>query len=339
MISDTKVGYDAVGNTTSTTEIDTNGVVLTVTTYTYDAANRKASQSDPPANQGASDESGESNVTTYSYDANGDTLETKMTNAALSDPVTDTRATFDHLGRQLTKTDNADTSSPITTTYTYNAAGQQMSTTDSSNKTTSSRYDALGRVVSLTNPDTTVTTTTYDAAGEKLTLANSAGTTIDTYDPLGRVSAEQAKDATGAVQGTITYTYDADGNVTQKVTTLADNSQVTTLSTYDALDRQATMNDGSRSYTYDPAGNVTHMQVVVSGSGIAAQTDSGYDDGSRLTTLTDKVGPSATTLHTYGYSYDSQDNFTATTEDGATTNYTYWSEPLGPDHRAKSPEP
>jgi RHS repeat-associated protein len=321
-VQDTKTTYDAAGAKVSSQVID--GDNNPTTTYTYDAANRPLTQSDPPANPGASDQSGQSNVTTYTYDANGATLETKVTNDALTGSVSDTTATFDALGRQLTKTEDADTGSPRTTTYVYDAGGQQSSMTDEANKTTSTSYDALGRVVSVTNPDSTVDTTTYNAAGEKLTQSNSAGTTTDTYDALGRVSTEQRKNGSGVLQGTVAYTYDTNGNVTQKVTTLADNSQVTTVSTYDALDRQATMDDGTRSYSYDLAGNISHMQVLVSGSGYAVQSDYGYDGGNRLTSLSDKVGPSATTLHTYSYTYDGNGNRSSIVEDSATTtNYTY----------------
>ncbi len=326
VVQDTTTAYDAVGNTVTSQVFDKTGTLLTTTTYTYDAANRLLAQTDPPADPGASDQSGQSNVTTYTYDTNGNTTETLVTNAAPIGPgtVTDTKATFDALGRQLTKTQDADTGSPKTTSYVYNAAGQQTSMTDEASNTTTSSYDALGRVTSVTNPDSTIDTTIYDAAGEQLTQSNSAGTTIDSYDPLGRVSTEQRKNGSGVSQGIVAYTYDANGSVLQKVTTLADGSQVTSVSTYDALDRQATMNDGTRSYTYDLAGNVTHMQVVVSGSGYAVQTDSTYDGGNRVSSLYDKVGPSATILHSYGYTYDGNGNRSSIVEDGATTtNYSY----------------
>jgi RHS repeat-associated protein len=322
VVQHTLTTYDVVGNKVSSQVID--NAHNPTTTYTYDAANRLLTQTDPAADPGASDQSGQSNVTTYTYDANGNATETQVTNDGVTGSVTDTKATFDHLGRQLTKTQDADTTVPKTTSYVYNAAGQQTSTTDEASNITTSGYDALGRVTSVINPDTTVTTTTYDAAGEKLTQSNSAGTTIDTYDPLSRVSTEQRKNGSGVSQGSVAFTYDANGNVLQKVTTLADGSQVTSISTYDALDRQATLNDGSRSYTYDLAGNVTHMQVVVSGSGYAVQTDSTFDGGNRIASLYDRVGPSATILHSYGYTYDGNGNRSGITEDGATTtNYSY----------------
>lgn len=320
-MSDAKSTYNAVGKILSSQVMD--GAFNPTTTYTYDAASRLATRADPPANPGASDQSGQSDVTTYTYDLNGDTLETKVTNAAVTGAVNDTKGAFDALGRQITKTEDADTSSPRTTTYTVNAAGQQTSMTDEANKTTTTSYDALGRVTSVTNPDNSVDTTTYDAQGEKLTQSNSAGSTIDSYDALGRMSAEQRKNGSGVLQGTVAYTYDADGNVLQKVTTLADGSQVTSISAYDPLDRQETMDDGSRTYTYDPAGNVTHMQVLTPSNDYSVQTDSTYDGANRLSSLTDKVGPSAATLHTYSFTYDGSGNRSSSTEDGATTQYSY----------------
>ena len=138
-------------------------------------------------------------------------------------------------------------------------------------------------------------------------MSNSAGTTTTAYDPLGRVLTQENTNGSGAVQTTVAYTYDANGNLVQKQTTAANNSTTTVNATYDPLDRQITMTDGNRSYTYDANGNVLTMQVQNSGSSVVGATF-GYDGGNRLTSMTSTVGPPSTELHSYSYTYDGDGN-------------------------------
>lgn len=335
-VSDTKTTYDAYGNTLSIQTVD--GKNNPTTTYTYDAANRKATEGDPPAAPGASDQSGQSNITTYTYDTAGNVTETIVTNSAVTPgPVSDTTATFDNLGHQLTKTEEANGSStsgptgsgPQTTSYAYDADGRQTSTTDPSNNTTTTSYDALGRATSVQHPDGTLDATTYDADGRTLSQGNcggtkaGTGTTADTYDALSRVTTEQKNDCAGALQTSVAYTYDANGNKLTQSTSAGSGPSTVTQWTYDKLDRIATLNDGSRSYTYDVNGNVTNTQALSSSGGVATAATYTYDGGNRLTSQTDTVGPSNTQLHAYTYTYDGNGNRNSVTEDSTTTSYTY----------------
>ena len=319
-VSETLTTYDHDGNVLTSQVVD--GATSPTTSHTYDAAGRVATEAAPPADPGASGQSGQSNVTTTTYDADGNVLQSQVTNAALSAPVSTTTQSYDPLGRVLTKTEQSGTSIDTTTTYTYDADGHQLTLTDNAGHTSTMTYDPLGRVTVLTRPDNSQTTTTYDAAGELLTVSNSAGTTSSSYDPLGRLLAQQITNGAGVVQTTVAYTYDADGNMVQKQTTAANNSTTTVNATYDPLGRQITMTDGNRSYTYDANGNVLTMQVQNSGSNVVGATYS-YDGGNRLTTMTTTVGPSSTELHSYSYTYDGDDNLHTATTDGSTTTYTY----------------
>lgn len=324
ILSNSKTVYTVLGQVSESDTLDASGALLYKTTYTYDAAGRQLAQTDPPAIPGASGQAGNSDITTTFYDADGNTIEVKTTNAGLASPgvVSDATSTFDKLNRPLTKIEQANSTSAQTTSYVYDLAGRQISVTDPANKTTSATYDALGHVLTVTHPDTTVDTSTYDATGELLTKANSAGTTQDTYDPLGRIVYELRQDGTGAFLASKTTSYDVDGNKLTELTNFPGGTSTTYAWTYDKLDRQATMNDGTRTYTYDINGNVIQM-VANGGSGTAVEADVVYDGANRVTNLVDKVTTSGTMLHSYSYQYDILGNRTQITEDGTTTTYSY----------------
>ncbi|HEY7418997.1 MAG TPA: RHS repeat-associated core domain-containing protein, partial [Ktedonobacteraceae bacterium] len=298
-----------------------NSIQLAIT-YAYDGAGRRITQTDPPAivpDPGGSDPTGVGNVTTTTYDANGNVLEVKKTNSRLSSAVSDSTSTYDKLNRPLTKTEQANTTSAQTTTSVYNIGGQLTSVMDPTGNTTTYTYDALGRTLTVTHPDSTQDTYTYYPDGKQKTKVNNAGTTSDSYDVLGRLISE----VSGNPQTTATYTCDANGNKLTEIDNFPGGTNTTITWTYDPLDRQKTMNDGVRSFTYDVNGNVTQMVVNVPGTGNAVEADMTYDGSGRLTTLVDKVSMVGSTLHSYSYQYDLQGNQTQIMEDSTTTTYQY----------------
>jgi len=85
--------------------------------------------------------------------------------------------------------------------WTYNAAGQPLTdTTRAGNKTTYA-YDTKGRLTSITDPGPSSSgsgspqaTFGYDAAGDLTSVTDERGnTTLDTFDPAGRVLTTQSK--------------------------------------------------------------------------------------------------------------------------------------------------
>ncbi|MFK2902320.1 hypothetical protein ISP15_18510, partial [Dyella jejuensis] len=93
-------------------------------------------------------------------------------------------------GRQLTQTVDPG-GLALTTTYTLDAQGRQLSITDPTGAVTTYAYDADGRVLSQTNAVGSVTTYTYDGDGKTLTVTAGAGTsaavtTQYVYDSLER---------------------------------------------------------------------------------------------------------------------------------------------------------
>ena len=52
------------------------------------------------------------------------------------------------------------------TTNSYDAGGNQVTTTDPDNFTTTTTYDAMDRVCTVKNPDGSVTSYAYDSGGQ-----------------------------------------------------------------------------------------------------------------------------------------------------------------------------
>jgi YD repeat-containing protein len=57
---------------------------------------------------------------------------------------------------------------PVSTTSTYDAAGRQISSTDALNHTTKYVYDSLGRLVEIRYADGLTSKTVYDAVGKEI---------------------------------------------------------------------------------------------------------------------------------------------------------------------------
>ncbi len=114
--------------------------------------------------------------------------------------------TYDAKGNILSTTDAAGN----TTTFTYNAVGLMTSMADPQGNTTTYTYDHYGNIASVTDPLGHTTTNTYDIMGKLLSMtdANNKTTTYE-YDLRGRL-----KKTTGP-DGSITlYEYDVAGNMT-----------------------------------------------------------------------------------------------------------------------------
>ena len=214
-----------------------------------------------------------------------------------------------------------------TTTYTYDANGNRLTSTDTLG-TTSYTYNGFGQV--LTRADTMggVITNTFDAKGNLLTSKDPLNnTTTLTYDARGRILT--ATDARGKAT-TFTYT---SGNLTRRTDPL--NNQ--TNYAYDARGRLTSMTDAlnqTTSYGYDSAGRVN--RVTYPGSSFvtfaydlagrrASFTDArnyttiyAYDNAYRLTSETSAAS------QTTGYGYNLMSRLTSRTDAlGRVTNFEY----------------
>ena len=170
-----------------------------------------------------------------------------------------------------------DTSVPNrTTTYTYNASGKVLTSTDPNNRLTTYSYytdtaftgvdpNAIGHTTgdlqSITNPAGHITSfTSYDKAGRIRQSIDAKGITTDTsYTPRGWVSSTSVTPPGGTPRST-SYSYDAAGQL--KVVTQPDGSTVTY--SYDAAHRLIGIKDAQGNevaYTLDNAGNRTAEQI------------------------------------------------------------------------------
>ena len=235
--------YDSKGRVTQ--ESDQSGVLES---YTYDADARLSEVLDGSGNVlvaytyddlgRVSMESFENGTkTVYSYDANGNVA--SITNLAVGGTV----------------------SSSLT--YTYNAQGEPLTSTDRSGNVTSYAYDALGQLTQVTLPGGRSITYTYDADGNRTSVVDSAGTETAIY-------AVNNLDQYTSV-GSTSYTYDKDGNL-QTMT----NASGTTTYTYNAA--------GQLASSTGPAGTFTYSYNAL------AQLDSYTINGTRTNLLLDGAG-------------------------------------------------
>lgn len=306
--------YDADGNVTSQTDADSNK-----TTYSYNLLNQQVSSTDPLGRVTNWAYDGDGNLltevnpvgvtSTYTYDADGE-----LTGVSYSDATTPTiNYQYDDLGQRTAMTDATGT-----TTYRYDSLGRLTSSTDGAGQTTTYTYDldghvttlgypsgddvnyvydAAGRLVSVTDWLGHTTGYTYDADGNVLDQANANGTTAaSAYDATDRLVSITDTNSSGPF-ATYNYTRDADGLITQAVTTGIGAANETY--GYDALGRLTQVNTAN--LRYDGAGNLTTTE-----------------DGTTQTYNADNE------LTSPGYTYDAEGNqVTGYTSDGAPATYLY----------------
>ncbi len=339
----TKYSYDSSGDMLSTTYA--NG---TSESFTYDPEGDATSFIDPdgqPINvtynaggqiTGATFSDG--SQYTYTYDSQGNLLTaTDPTTGTVTftyDPVTENLTkvaypngtwlafTYNAAGQRTQMVDQTG----FTTNYIYNSAGWLTGLTDASgNPIVTYDYCICGRLMKTVNGNGTYTTYTYDADDRITDLTNYApGGTVNssfayTYNAVGLETSETTLD------GTWTYSYDADGQLTGAVF---------------ASNNPATVPNQDLSYSYDAMGNRTvtvvngvtttyianNVNQYTSVGGVTYKYDANGNllfDGTNtytynsLNELTSVSGPSGTT----SYTYNSLGQLVSSTTGGKTTQY------------------
>ncbi|EUJ10338.1 Rhs family protein [Methylophilaceae bacterium 11] len=324
----TQTTYDAFSRVL--TRRDGRGVAGNYNTvsYVYDTTNRRMTMTTGEGVQVITEKNrfgetvkvtdGRSNITTYTYNADGQLKTTTTATGTVATPTTSTTSTlYDEAGRVY------QTISPsgLITTLTYDAANRVLRhrTQDSTDDLDYSRYfkyDALGRQTWARDAAGIWTRTDYDNKGQVTsividplltpdgsgnpTVVNASGlniTTNFTYDARGkRLTVVEGADTASAK--TTQYVYDKLGRLSSSVVDPgAGKLNLTTSYTYDKNDNVVLKTDakGNKTvYTYDVNNRLVYTVDAL--GGIAKQE---YDvDGNVLTTTAYTTAMVAATLTT-----------------------------------------
>src|SRR5256714_1992164 len=213
---------------------------------------------------------------------------------SLSEGALYTTTNYDLAGRvaSVITPDNA----VVTSAY----SGNTVTVTDQAGKARKSVSDALGRLTSVyedPNGLSYQTSYAYDTLDDLTTVTQGVQTRSFTYDSLKRLQS-----AVNPESGTVTYSYDDNGNLTQKT----DARNVSSTYVYDALNRVK-----SRSYSDStPAVNYSYDTVGVAyakgrltqvSSSVSATAYGGYDAMGRVLSSTQTTDSQS---YNFGYTYD-----------------------------------
>ena len=346
----TSYTYDEVGNKTATTDAlgntttfiyDAQGNMLSITdalgnttSYEYNVLNQvvKTTYADGTTTQEIKNISGlpskkvdeNGNETLYNYNTSNaiPLLESvTLANGATTDYSYNTRglktAQIDALGHttNYTYTDLGELKEEILPmgkkkTYSYDTYGKQTQLQDYAGKSTTFIYDSNDKLVRVEYTDGSSVSYEYTPAGRVKQLTDAQGTISYVYDSRGRVKEQTNPDGT-----TLSYSYDAVGNITEIQT-----PTTTTTKTYDALNRLSSVTDisGTTTYTYDAKGRQTKVTLANGTS-----TNYSYNTKDEITKIEHKnsIGE---TLQSFTYTLNAVGNRTKVVEsNNRTTNYTY----------------
>ena len=330
--STTTYTYDANSNVTSVTD-----PLGHTTSYTYNSMNLVTSVTDP---RGA--------VTIYAYDSRGNLTTItaplgNVTNFAYDSKgnvtsITDayshtTTLAYDSQNNLISITDHLNR----LTAFTYDAVGNRLSMTDPLGNTTSYVYNTLNQMTQVTDPRGNITNYTYDYKGNVLTTTDANGkTTAYAYNYRGQVTqiTDTLNNITQMTYGPLGCGSGCGG--AEKLASLTDALNHTTLYTYDLAGRLTTENDPldrDMTYTYDAEGNIL-TRTKPDGTTIIYAYDANsrliqkqYSDGSITQFQYDANGNmtyAGNQFITYNFAYDANNRMTGVSDsNGRTIQYQY----------------
>ena len=256
----TGYGYDAQGRLSTVT--DPAG---RTTTYRHDPAGRVMSKERPGGSCLAAIKVG---CITYSYFPGGELEDVDYSDQGTSD----VSFTYDELGRRVSMTDQAGTSS-----FTWDSIGRLLSSVDPVAGAVTYGYSDPGpQATSITYPGGKSVSRTFDDAGRQSSLGGwVGGTTVFGYSANGDLAAIDTTAAPG-VEGS--YGFDRAGRMTGStlrkdavdlaglafvrdpegmVVTVSGSGVVSAADAYTYTGIDALSSDATGSYSYDSAGNLT----------------------------------------------------------------------------------
>jgi RHS repeat-associated protein len=260
-------------------------------------------------------------TTVYTLDDLGDVLRQDQ---VFDGKTLTTRATYDVVGRPLSRTD------PLGHKWvaTYDGKGNLLSVGDPLSHAVGVTYDDFGAPLTFTDPVGNVSTYTYDVSGNLSTFKNALGQ-IDHYDYGDRGNLGHHIDALNR-----TWSYNEDGNGNLNVIRDAQGQSVWA---YDSQGHMTSSQDPAgnvTTYAYDPAGNLTSStdplnktttftynalnEMVSRTDAIGKTTTYTYDGNTALRSSTDPLG------NVTSYVYDAAGRQVSLTDPaGGITSYTY----------------
>jgi RHS repeat-associated protein len=283
--------FDALGR--RITSRDQTGAV---TQFGYDAEGQLVSVTDPL-----------NNVTQYAYDADGNLAEVTDANGRT------TVYAYDLMEEKTSRT----LPLGMTETFTYNPTGDQITHTDFRGKTTNVAFDQLHRVQSKT-PDPSLgepaIAYAYNDSGTRSAMTDASGASSYTYDTRNRLLTKATP------EGTLTYTYDASGNV---ASIDSSNTNGTSVSyAWDAANQLVSVTDNRLGGATTAAYTATGRPFTLSqpnGVGVTY----GYDSLDRVKSMDWQTG-APTTLASWAYTYSARgQRLSATDVSGREAAYGY----------------
>ncbi len=277
---------DAMGQTTSYTRDPSSNLLRSttdplgrVTTFTYDANGNLLTITDPLQN-----------ARTFTYDATFNTV-TSSTDALGN------RTTFEYdvKGNLTAITDPEQNLRPeaerLKTTFTYNAFGQPLTTTDPVGNPTTFTYDDVGNLTSVQDPLGNTTTRSYDSVSRLIAQTDPLGkTTRFSYDLLNQLV--QLQDP---LNGRTTFGYDPNGNLLT-VTDARGNTLTHEYDVMDHLSRRVDPLGKEETFSYDGMGNLTgttdrkHQATTFTSDALDRRIRTEYADGAVATFQYDAGG-------------------------------------------------
>ncbi|MGB9154819.1 MAG: DUF6531 domain-containing protein, partial [Alphaproteobacteria bacterium] len=333
--------YDTNGNLL--TRSVSNGTLTSTWTWTYNSYGQVLTAKDP-----------DNNTTTYTYNSNG-------TLATATDALSHlTRFTsYDSNHRLLSMTDP----NGLVIAFTYDGRGR-VKTYVKGSLTTTYTYDNAGNLTKVTRPDSSYTSFTYDNAHRLTGIGDALGNAIlYTLDAASNVTLVRAENSSATVTQTHSFTYDSVNHILHSIGALSqytaysydnqgnityatDPLNRTTIYTFDQLNRIATINDpyydtitpgydandhvttiiDPRTFTTTYTWNGMDQQTAISSpdTGSTALT---YDNANNVLTSTDARSDVTT------YTYDALNRVhTASYTGGGSATYTYDGGTYGKGH-------
>lgn len=253
---------DPLGQTGIRNEYDQNGRLAKV----FNALGNGAQLEYNPENSLYTTKDALGNSTTYEYDLRGNVITEVDAKGGISRRTYDadnnklsetnpagatTHYTYDRRGNKLTETDALGN----ITRYTYNTNGDLLSTANALGNTVINTYDSNGNPTAISGLANGPINLVYGADGLLKSLITAEGTTTYEYDRQGNITKE-----INPLGHATTYTYDGNGNRLTETRIMATPDGFQTLVTtmqYNSL--------GDVIKVTDPLGNVTQMSYDPNG--------------------------------------------------------------------------